>query len=406
MLIFSNKSKLSHLVFLFSITITILAIIPALFPALYASTNQQSVISQFITENAINPFEPGMFFIPIIVTWIATIVFFVVIKLKSVKIRSIDLPKKYSIIAMVIILSVFTIISYDDVISEDQHKDWILVKDAVENWPPEEGWGFNLHVRFFMLSSSLLVFGNYRVIPFLASVALLVTTYLFANKITNNRFAGVIAAAIVLQSNLFLSYSSTPSYTVFWILFYLVSLYLTVHKTWFLSPVAYITSLFSKPLTITFFPISIFFMLDAEISVKKKIILVIAMLTIIIVGVTTLDTHTTNEWDWNGFWNGFVSLAYQLRFDGFVVVFLIPTIIGLYIISKNNRYANSVSIMISGVIISNPILLAMTDITSQPYRFIPLLIFLAIGVGMILTRKKEPEDIKKIKRVSKKSKQR
>ena len=77
------------------------------------------------------------------------------------------------------------------------------------------------------------------------------------------------------------------------------------------------------------------------------------MLTIIIVGATTLDTHTTNDgWNWNGFWNGFVSLAYQLRFDGFVVVFLIPT----------------------------------------------------IGVGMILTRKKEPEDIQKIKRVSKKSK--
>lgn len=404
MLIFSNKTKLSHLVFLFSITVTILAIIPALFPALYASNNQQSIITQFITENAINPFELGMFFIPIIVTWIATIVFFVVIKLKSIKIRSIDLPKKYSIIAMVIILSVFTILSYDDVISEDQHKDWLLVKAAVEDWPTEEV-GFNLHVRFFMLSSSLLVFGNYRVIPFLASAALLVTTYLFANKITNNRLAGVIAAAIVLQSNLFLSYSSTPSYTVFWVLFYLVSLYLTVHKTWFLSPVAYITSIFSKPLTLTFIPISIFFMLDAEISVKKKIILVLAMLTIIIVGATTLDTHTTdNEWNWNGFWNGFVSLAYQLRFDGFVVVFLIPTIIGLYLISKNNRYANSVSIMISGVIISNPILLAMTEITSQPYRFIPLLIFLAIGVGMILTRKKEPEDIQKTKRLSKKSK--
>lgn len=404
MLIFSNKSKLSHLVFLFSITVTILAIIPALFPALYASINQESVISQFITEYAVNPFELGMFFIPIIATWIATIIFFVVIKLKSIKIPSIDLPKKYSIIAMIIILSVFTILSYDDVNSEDQHKDWLLVKDAVEDWPPEEV-GFNLHVRFFMLSSSLLVFGNYRVIPFLASVALLVTTYLFANKITNNRLAGVIATAIVLQSNLFLSYSSTPSYTVFWILFYLVSLYLTVHKTWFLSPVAYITSLFSKPLTLTFFPVSIFFMLDAEISVKKKIILVLAMLTIIIVGATTLDTHTTDEgWNWNGFWNGFVSLAYQLRFDGFVVVFLIPTIIGLYLISKNNRYANSVSIMISGVIISNPILLAMTDITSQPYRFIPLLIFLAIGVGMILTRKKEPEDIQKTKRVSKNSK--
>ena len=126
------------------------------------------------------------------------------------------------------------------------------------------------------------------------------------------------------------------------------------------------------------------------------------MLTIIIVGATTLDTHTTNEWDWNGFWNGFVSLSYQMRYDGLIIAFLIPTIAGLYFISKNNRYANTVSIMISGVLISNPLLLAMTDFTSQPYRFIPIVVFFAIGVGMILANQKDKE--KTVKEVSRKSK--
>ena len=397
----SKMPKISHLVFLFSISITTLSIIPALFPSLYSSFNRTSpipTIPQFNLE--INSFEPGIFFFPVIVTGVLVLAVAIIIKLKSIKLRSIDFPKKYSYISLVVILSLFTVLSYEDILSEDLHEDWKLVKNAVEKWPPEE-IGFGLHVRFFLLSTSFVIFGNYRVIPFLASVALIITTYLFASKITNNRFAGVIAAAIILQSNLFLSFSSTPSYTVFWVMFYLVSLYLTVHKTWFLSPFAFILSVFSKPLSATFFPISLFFILDSTISVKKKIILSLTIIIVIIAGTSVIGNHMSSEWDWNGFWNGFVSLSYQMRFDGLIIVFLIPTVIGLYFVSKKIRYANTVSIMISGVLISNPLLLAMTDITSQPYRFIPLVVFFAIGVGMLLTNQKEEETVKQISKKSK-----
>ena len=41
---------------------------------------------------------------------------------------------------------------------------------------------------------------------------------------------------------------------------------------------------------------------------------------------------------------------------------------------------------------------------ASTFKSVLKLIFLAIGVGMILTRKKEPEDIQKTKRLSKKSK--
>jgi len=406
MLIFSSKPIISHLVFLFSISITVLTIIPALFPAIYSSFTSNAQIPRFQQFGyGINSFEPGIFFIPIIVVSILVLAVSIIIKFKSIKLPSIDFPKKYAIISMIIILSLFTILSYEDIFSEDLHEDWKPVKYTVENWPPEV-IGFGLHVRFFLLSTSFAIFGNYRVIPFLASAALIITTYLFASKITNNRFAGVIASAIILQSNLFLSFSSTPSYTVFWVMFYLASLYLTVHKTWFLSPFAFILSIFSKPLSATFFPISLFFILDSTISVKKKIILSLTIIIIIIAGTSIIGNHMSSEWDWNGFWNGFVSLSYQMRFDGLIMVFLIPTVIGLYFVSKKIRYANTVSIMISGVLISNPLLLAMTDITSQPYRFIPLVIFFAIGVGMLLTNQKEEKIDKKIKRVSKNSKRR
>ena len=74
-----------------------------------------------------------------------------------------------------------------------------------------------------------------------------------------------------------------------------------------------------------------------------------------------------------------------MRFDGLVIIFLLPIITGLFLVSKKNKYANNISIIISGILFTNPLLLAITDITSQPYRFIPLIIFFAIAVGIILS---------------------
>jgi hypothetical protein len=227
------------------------------------------------------------------------------------------------------------------------------------------------------------------VIPFLGSMALIVMTYLLTNKITDSRLAGVIAAVIILQSNLFLSFSTTAAYSNFWVLFYIISLFMIVHKTWFLHPVAYVMSIFSKILSITFFPISIFFILNAEISIKKKIISLLSLGILISAGIIFVGEDIKSTIDWNEFWNGFVSFSYQMRYDGLVVVFLLPIITGLYLISKKNQYANSVSIMISSVLMGGPVLLALTDITTQPYRLIPLVVFCAIGIGMILANQKE-----------------
>ena len=389
MLKFSNKPIISHLVFLFSITVTTLTIIPALFPSLYSSLHRESIITsvdQF--DFNINPLEPGLFFIPIILTGVLVLIISIIIKFKKIKLRSINLSKKYSYISMIIILSIFTMLSYDDITELELHEDWYFVKEGLMEWPPDKII-FDHHVKSFLLSSSFIIFGNYRVIPFLGSMALIVMTYLLTNKITDSRLAGVIAAVIILQSNLFLSFSTTAAYSNFWVLFYIISLFMIVHKTWFLQPVPYVMSIFSKILSITFFPISIFFILNAEISIKKKIISLLSLGILISAGIIFVGEDIKSTIDWNEFWNGFVSFSYQMRYDGLVVVFLLPIITGLYLISKKNQYANSVSIMISSVLMGGPVLLALTDITTQPYRLIPLVVFCAIGIGMILANQKE-----------------
>ena len=390
MLKFSNKPIISHLVFLFSITITTLTIIPALFPSLYSSLHRESIITsvdQF--DFNINPLEPGLFFIPIIGTGVLVLVISIIIKFKVIKVRSIDLSKKYSYISIIIILSIFTILSYEDITEPEIHEDWVFLKEGLMKWPPEK-IAYEHHVKMFLLSSSFIIFGNYKVIPFLGSMALIVMTYLLTNKITDSRLAGVIAAVIILQSNLFLSFSTTAVYSNFWILFYMISLFMIVHKTWFLYPVTYVMAILSKVLSVVFFPISIFFILNAEISIKKKMILLLSLGVLITGGMILMGGNDVKSAiDWNGFWNGFVSFSYQMRYDGLIVVFLIPIVTGLYLISKKNQYANSVSIMISSSLVVGPLLLALTNITTQPYRFIPLVVFCAIGVGMVLANQKE-----------------
>jgi hypothetical protein len=115
--------------------------------------------------------------------------------------------------------------------------------------------------------------------------------------------------------------------------------------------------------------------------------MIISGISLIIIGIgaVIIAQSSLTDWNWEKFWIGFTSFSYQLRFDAIIVIFLLPVITGLFLITKNNRYANNISIMISGILITNPILMGMTDITSQPYRFIPLIMFFAIGAGMLIS---------------------
>ncbi len=382
--------------------VSILTIIPSLFPAMYGAS---MVRSDTFAKGLVSQFELGIFFYPIIITNVLIFSVFLFLKYKSKKIPKCDISRRTSLIILIIILGIFSVFSFQDLTSIEQHEDWIQVKNRLLTWPPNHITA-EPHIRYILLESSFYIFGNYRIIPFLSSIILLVVVNAFTNKITNNRIAGLVASGVVLQSNLFLSFSTTPTYTVFWSLFYLISLYVIHSRIWIASPVLHILSILSKPLSVTFSPMSIFFILNSQISKNKKIILVIITMMVLLIGFAFTGTGPLfNEFNLKEFWIGFTSFSYQMRFDGFIVIMLIPTIVGLYLISKKNPIANNISIIISGILLTNPIMLAMTNYTSQPYRFIPLIIFCAIGIGMLFVNYNNiNSNMKKSKRFSKKSK--
>ena len=388
--------------FLITLEIVLISLTAVVFPALITRTVSPVAIS------IVDPLEPGFLTIPILLTN------FVILGLgiayfkgklpnqitKSIKfIFNFEVSKKVAFVVLVVILGLYIAFTINELSSEEALGDYTRVKRSVEAWSFENLANLDRlspHVRTFLLSVSLNYLDNIRIIPFLASISLLILTYLITLELSKKRFAGLVSVVIILQSPVFLKYDTTATYENFWTVFYIFSLY-TIYKFWPLSPFAWILSILSKPITSIFLPMTLFLVYKANISRRKKIALTMTYITIssIALGIVfSMDTNVVGgtgeiEFVERFFWNGFVSLAFQLRYDYLVILFLLPLTFGLFIASqKGIIQSDSILMLIAGILFSAPILTGFTDITNQPYRFIPLVVFFAMGVGVLLTKRK------------------
>jgi hypothetical protein len=94
------------------------------------------------------------------------------------------------------------------------------------------------------------------------------------------------------------------------------------------------------------------------------------------------------EFDSHDFWGGFNAIHQSLRFDPLVILFMLPLIVGLFFKSRHGfREADSITFLILGMILSAIFIPALGATINTPYRFIPLIIFFAMGVGVLLSKK-------------------
>ena len=406
-------SKISVIVFLFSIIISGISLISVVFPALISETVSISELEKIgIIQHEEDPYQMGPLagLLILINGGIFGIYFFKNKFPKKIstpfkKVATFQVSKKVTVLIIIIILSIYTIATIPEFEKDEEFEDFIsmekrlnesirdnrfTIEDVIsgnQNYSIAEP-----HVKYSLLLISEKIFGDFRVIAFFASVSLLLLTYLVTEAITKNRLAGLVSIILIIQSNLFLSFDTSAVYSNFWILFYLLSLYLVV-KIWFMSPVLLGVSIFCKMLTAIFTPMSIFFILNSDISKNQKRIIISSMIILLAVGGAIFlgiqESEKMTSFETDRFWEGFTSFAFQMRLDSITVLFLIPLIFGLFLSSKKFKHANSISILITGILLSGPILAGITDQTNQPYRFIPIIVFFAIGVGMLFPKIKQ-----------------
>ena len=389
----------SYAVFIITLTIVSANLISLFFPALLVP-----LTTDF--ESTIDPFEPGAWALPALVTNFALFYFGIMYYKKKIpnKIRNaiqfilnFEVSRRIACIVILIILGGYIAFTMEEIdYSEiEEWSDFKAISIVLKNFPFEEGGKDHLRVLYvknFLLYSSQEIFQNVKVIPFIGSISLLLLTYFFTTKIANKRFAGLVAMVILLQSYTFLRYDTSATYSNFWTLFYLLSLYV-IYKRWYLSPISLVLSIFSKLLSAIFLPMTLFFTYRANIPRRKKINIVMSygvLVSVMLVGTFLVDIGLPIIKPFSNFdfWNGFTTWAAMLRLDGLVLLFLLPLTVGLFMISRKGvREADSILVLLGGILMSAPLLAAFSDFNIQPYRYMPLIVFFAVGAGTLLSKK-------------------
>jgi len=401
---FENSQIVSYAVFFCTLVVVSLTLIPIIFPALFSS------FFGMFTEN-LDPFELGYQAVFFIVSNIVIFGFGIAYYKKKIpssvhdlveKIRTFEISKRVAMISLAVILVVYIGLSTPELFLDEstQWSDYSAVLiPALEIWPFGESDDIYVqeqndrYVRMFLLDVSLDIFQNIKLLPFIASILIVVFTYLITAQFCQKRFAGIIAVIVLLQTYTFLKFDTTAVYENFWVLFFLISLYV-IEKKWFLSPVFYILAFYTKAYVAPFFLLTLFTTYRSQVSRRTKIAILISYIIIVSAAIAIIflgDTVYPDVIEVNSskFILGFQVIISQLRFDLFFIMALLPVTIGLMFLSKNKlKHADSILILIFGTIIASPILVTFTyHYEILPYRFIPLLVFFSIGVGMFFSKK-------------------
>ena len=399
-----NSQKTSYVVFFCTLVVVLLTLTPVIFPALFSS------YFGMFTEN-LNPFELGYLSNFLIISNAIIFGFGIAYYKKKIpslvygaveKISTFEISKRVTIISLAVILCVYIGLTTPDLFL-DEGENWSdynsVLLPGLELWPFGESDDIYIqeqndrYVRMFLLDVSLDIFQNIKLLPFVASILIVVFTYLITVQFCQKRFAGIISVIVLLQGYTFLKYDTVAVYENFWVLFFLISLYM-IQKKWFLSPVFYIIAFFTKAYVAPFFLMTLFTTYRSQISRKTKIAILISYAVIVLVAIALIfigDTvyPTIIDVNYSKFLLGFQIIIAQLRFDLFFIMTLLPVTVGLMLLSKNKlKHADSILILIFGTIIAGPILVTLTyHYEILPYRFVPLLVFFSIGVGMFFSRK-------------------
>ena len=391
--------------FLFSIGIIGVSIISVIFPALIISQTYEFPLD-------LNPFEISPWILPIFFSAIFLIIFgFLHYKKKLPftlsnainQIINFEISKRISIILGISILSIYIGLSVPELFIDEseQWPDFLVLESALNIWPSTDHLSVYVkeqntrYVRMILLDFSQEFFENIKLLPFVASIFTVIFTALITIQISKKRLAGIIAMLVLLSSVTFTDFDTIAVYENFWVLFYLISLYSINKRWWHASPVSFILSIFTKAFIATYFWMNLFYIYRATIPKRTKLFLFGSYG--LILGITywifengrSIIYDDIVRYDLNAFLDGFTGWGNSMQLDPFALVIILPLTVMLFFKSRNGlKQADSIMILIAGSILAGPLISLITDFYFiLPYRFIPFIVFMAIGIGLLFSKK-------------------
>jgi len=316
------------------------------------------------------------------------------------KVRDFEISKKPSIIIGIIILVVYVAITAPELSVDEsiQYADFKILIRGLETFPATDSGSMiddeqnSRFVRMILLGFSQDYLNNIKVIPFISSIVLVVITGIITGQISQRRVAGLIAMIVLIQSYTFLEYDTIAVYENIWVTFFLLSIY-TIHKRWYLSGILYLLSVFSKAFATPFLILNVYYLMrtDSNRSTKIRILVSYGIIMLIMLGLFSVGNTIYDDIihiDFNRFMNSLSDFSSQMRFDSFLLIMIIPTIVGLFFAARNGvKHAESMLFFIPSLLLAGPLVAFVTDFyVILPYRFIPLIAFFSISIGIAIFR--------------------
>ena len=316
------------------------------------------------------------------------------------KIRNFEVSKKQSLIAGIIILVVYSAITIPELTIDEssQFPDYRILIEGLDSFPETNSGNMVIDeqnsrfVRMLLLGFSQDFLNNIKIVPLIFSIILVSISGLVAVEISRRRIAGLITMIILLQGYTFLEYDTIAVYENLWVTFFLLSIY-TIHKKWHFSGIFYLLSVFSKAFSTPFLILNIFYVLKSEnnSSTKIRILISYGIIILIMLGLFSLGNTIYDDViqiDLNRFMNSLSDFSSQMRFDTFLLIMLLPTIVGLFFVSRTGlKHAESLLFFIPSLLLAGPLVALLTDFyVILPYRFIPLIVFFSISIAIVIFR--------------------
>jgi len=360
------------------------------------------IASQGRTSSS-NPFELGSWFLPIISVNIFTLALIILNKVNRLPkfiVKTFNYASRAEIsptitaIMLAILFGIFFTFTYEQLLHEEQWPDYVnYIKPAVENWAwlgQIRGFEYFHVVKLFLISLSQAAFGNIRLLPYVASIFVLILVYLLSYRITGKRIAGIVSLAVMIQSKTFLTFVGSATYDNFWFAFYLLSVYLLFSRQPYLSPLTFALSIFSKQLSAVLLPITLFILYRSDAPKAKKLLIIYGIFLAAAIATVASGTLVTFEPNLESIGSRLNQIPLLLRVDGpFFFMFMLPVVVGLFLKARSMIYADSVifSIMFT---ISLPFAVGvLTNGIYETHNTIPIIAFFAIGCGSLLASAKE-----------------
>ena len=399
---------LYHLVFFATLSVVVFSLFAIIFPGFLLVT-----FYPYYTD--LEPFEPTIWLIPIVSSNSILLAIGFAYYRKKLPLQiykaiefvlNFEISKKTALIAGIIILGLYIGFTLPEISIDEgtQWDDWRNFGVALEIWPSTDHSSpivseYNTrYVKMFLLDASIDIFQNVKTLPFVASILLAVVTFFLTHQITQKRFAGIISMVVLLQSQTFLHFDTIAVYDNFWVLFYVASLYV-INRKWQYSSLLYLLSIFSKVFIAVFFLSSIYYICRASISRRKKLYALASYVVSLIIILAVFSSINTSQGVYeivdispSEFFLAFSTLGMALRYDLVIVLSLLPLTLGLFFKfrKENTKKADSILVLILTALLAGPLLsmvMSFQTVPVMPYRFLPLIVFVAIGIGVLLSKK-------------------